>query len=217
MVQFGLPRPPRLVATTISMKVNVSRLCRQRSILTVNGGPTIHARKGDVVVVKVHNHGERNVTIHWHGVKQPRNPWSEYIKPGGSFTYRVILSEEEGTASTAPRCTAPSSSTPSKAPNYLHHLHWRMRRRIRRRRLTVVATDARYTKPFTVDHVMVASGQTLDLLLHANNANHHYYMAARTSSATPPSPSTTAPPQASSSTTLLLLVLMRIIIIKSWP
>ncbi|GJN33826.1 hypothetical protein PR202_gb22452 [Eleusine coracana subsp. coracana] len=38
-------------------------------------------------------------------------------------------------------------------------------------RLAVVATDSRYTKPFTVDHVMVASGQTLDLLLHAN-ANH---------------------------------------------
>ncbi|GJN33827.1 hypothetical protein PR202_gb22453 [Eleusine coracana subsp. coracana] len=63
------------------------------------------ARKGNVVGVKVHNHGDRNVTIHWHGVKQPCNQWSdgpEYItqcpiKPGGSFTYHVILSEEEGT------------------------------------------------------------------------------------------------------------------------
>jgi len=40
-----------------------------------------------------------------HGVKQPRNPWSdgpEYvtqcpIKPGASFNQRVIFSEEEGT------------------------------------------------------------------------------------------------------------------------
>jgi FtsP/CotA-like multicopper oxidase with cupredoxin domain len=49
-------------------------------------------------------------------------------------------------------------------------------------RLTVVAIDAGYTKPFTVEHVMVASGQTLDLLLHAKNDNGgRYYMAARTS------------------------------------
>lgn len=40
-----------------------------------------------------------------HGVKQPRNPWSdgpEYItqcpiKPGSSFNYNIILSSEEGT------------------------------------------------------------------------------------------------------------------------
>ncbi|GJM97423.1 hypothetical protein PR202_ga14349 [Eleusine coracana subsp. coracana] len=274
-------------------KVNVSRLCRQRSILTVNGqfpGPTIYARKGDVVVVKVHNHGERNVTIHWHGVKQPRNPWSdgpEYItqcpiKPGGSFTYRVILSEEEGTlwwhAHTGfDRATLhgaivihpkqgtklpffssfPPSPLEKKKKKKVEEVApiilgewWRdddvnqlledamrtgedvkpadantingqpgdlffscssndsFKVRVEQgktyllrvinagltndmffgvagHRLTVVATDARYTKPFTVDHVMVASGQTLDLLLHANNGNHHgvggrYYMAART-------------------------------------
>jgi laccase len=40
-----------------------------------------------------------------HGVKQPRNPWSdgpEYItqcpiQPGSNFTYEVIFSDEEGT------------------------------------------------------------------------------------------------------------------------
>ena len=40
-----------------------------------------------------------------HGVKQPRNPWSdgpEYItqcpiQPGNSFTYKVIFFDEEGT------------------------------------------------------------------------------------------------------------------------
>ncbi|TKW23483.1 hypothetical protein SEVIR_4G294600v4 [Setaria viridis] len=48
-------------------------------------------------------------------------------------------------------------------------------------RLTVVATDARYTKPFAADHLMVASGQTVDALLHANcAAGGRYYMAART-------------------------------------
>jgi len=49
-------------------RVSVTRLCRQKSILTVNGqfpGPTIYARKGDVVTVTVHNHGDKNITIHW--------------------------------------------------------------------------------------------------------------------------------------------------------
>ena len=40
-----------------------------------------------------------------HGVKQPRNPWSDGpnyvtqcpIKPGANFTYEIILSNEEGT------------------------------------------------------------------------------------------------------------------------
>jgi laccase len=50
-------------------KVNVTRLCRQRSILTVNGqfpGPTIRALRRDVVVVNVRNHGDKNITIHWY-------------------------------------------------------------------------------------------------------------------------------------------------------
>ncbi|KAM3209105.1 hypothetical protein ACQJBY_063660 [Aegilops geniculata] len=87
---------------------NHTRLCKERTVLTVNGqfpGPTIYARKGDLVIVNVYNQGDKNITIHWHGVDQPRNPWSdgpEYItqcpiRPGGNFTYRVILSEEEGT------------------------------------------------------------------------------------------------------------------------
>ena len=51
-------------------KVDVTKLCRQRSILTVNGqfpGPTIRARRGDVLVVNVRNHGDKNITIHWYG------------------------------------------------------------------------------------------------------------------------------------------------------
>ncbi|RLN13191.1 putative laccase-9 [Panicum miliaceum] len=50
-------------------------------------------------------------------------------------------------------------------------------------RLTVVATDARYAKPFAADYLMVASGQTVDALLRADRAagdGGRYYMAART-------------------------------------
>uniref|UniRef100_A0A0E0QZJ0 Plastocyanin-like domain-containing protein n=1 Tax=Oryza rufipogon TaxID=4529 RepID=A0A0E0QZJ0_ORYRU len=61
---------PRL-ATTISLQItetNYTRLCHKKSILTVNGqfpGPTIYARKGDLVIVNVHNNGNKNITIHW--------------------------------------------------------------------------------------------------------------------------------------------------------
>jgi laccase len=46
--------------------------------------------------------------------------------------------------------------------------------------LTVVGTDARYTKPFTIDHIFISPGQTVDALLEANHTNGSYYMAART-------------------------------------
>lgn len=84
------------------------RLCHTKKILTVNGkfpGPTIRVHKGETIFVKVHNKGKYNITLHWHGVKQPRYPWSdgpEYItqcpiKPGGNFTQKIIFSTEEGT------------------------------------------------------------------------------------------------------------------------
>ncbi|KAK2659170.1 hypothetical protein Ddye_005703 [Dipteronia dyeriana] len=84
------------------------RLCHTKKILTVNGkfpGPTIRVHKGDTIYVKVHNKGKYNITLHWHGVKQPRYPWSdgpEYItqcpiKPGGIFKQKIIFSTEEGT------------------------------------------------------------------------------------------------------------------------
>ncbi|EXB29170.1 hypothetical protein L484_019695 [Morus notabilis] len=85
-----------------------TRLCGTKNILTVNGtfpGPTLYVRRGDTVVVDVYNKGTRNITIHWHGVKQSRNPWSdgpEYItqcpiQPGAKFSQNIIFSTEEGT------------------------------------------------------------------------------------------------------------------------
>ncbi|KAJ0025992.1 hypothetical protein Pint_07804 [Pistacia integerrima] len=89
-------------------EANFTKMCSTKSMLTVNGsfpGPTIQARKGDTMFIKVINQGTYGVTIHWHGVKQPRNPWSDGpenitqcpIAAGTSFTYEVILSTEEGT------------------------------------------------------------------------------------------------------------------------
>ncbi|KAL7176071.1 hypothetical protein ACSBR2_029613 [Camellia fascicularis] len=85
-----------------------TRLCSTKKILTVNGkfpGPTLYAHKEETLIVDVYNRGKYNITIHWHGVKMPRYPWSdgpEYItqcaiKPGGKFSQKVIFSAEEGT------------------------------------------------------------------------------------------------------------------------
>ncbi|XP_044510565.1 laccase-14-like [Mangifera indica] len=92
----------------VLQEANFTRMCSTKSMLTVNGsfpGPTIQARKGDTIFVNVINQGTYGVTIHWHGVKQPRNPWSDGpenitqcpIAAGTNFTYEVILSTEEGT------------------------------------------------------------------------------------------------------------------------
>lgn len=89
-------------------ETSYTRLCLTKKILTVNGqfpGPTLYARKGDTVTVRVNNLASTNITLHWHGLRQPRNPWSdgpEYIaqcpiQPGKSFTYTLLFSDEEGT------------------------------------------------------------------------------------------------------------------------
>ncbi|KAK2980513.1 hypothetical protein RJ640_022515, partial [Escallonia rubra] len=89
-------------------EASYTRLCETKNILTVNGqfpGPTLHAHKGDTIIVNVHNRANENITIHWHGVKLPRYPWSDGpqyitqcpIQPGHSFRQKVIFSKEEGT------------------------------------------------------------------------------------------------------------------------
>ncbi|VAI76882.1 unnamed protein product [Triticum turgidum subsp. durum] len=253
---------------------NYTRLCREKTILTVNGefpGPTIYARKGDVVVVNVFNQGHKNITLHWHGVNQPRSPWwdgPEYItqcpiQPGGNFSYRIIFSEEEGTlwwhAHTAmdrdtvhgaivirPRrgTTYPFSKPHREIPIILgewwnddigqvladaistgsdfqssdantingqpgdlfacsgdgtfrlpvKHGKTYMIRIINAaltngfffavagHRLTVVGSDASYTKPFSADHVFIDAGQTVTALLKARRGRsnaRHFYMASR--------------------------------------
>ncbi|KAL1547064.1 laccase [Salvia divinorum] len=84
------------------------RLCEKKWILTVNGkfpGQTLKVHAGETIVVDVLNKGNYNITLHWHGVKQPRNPWTDGpayvtqcpIRPGSRFSQKVIFSKEEGT------------------------------------------------------------------------------------------------------------------------
>ncbi|XP_075652130.1 laccase-14-like [Castanea sativa] len=246
------------------------RLCSNKTMLTVNGrfpGPTIHVHKGDRAYVNVHNEASYGVTIHWHGVKQPRNPWSDGpenitqcpIKPGKNFTYEVIFSDEEGTLwwhahsdwtratvhgaivilpkakTTYPfpkpaaeqvlilgewfkgdvkeiidNATATGSDPklsdaytingqpgfPNNCSNdasykltveygktYLLRLvnavmNEEMFFGIAKHNFTVVAHDGAYIKPVTTSYIMITPGQTMDILVTANQSPSHYYIAA---------------------------------------
>ncbi|GKV32446.1 hypothetical protein SLEP1_g41055 [Rubroshorea leprosula] len=247
-----------------------TRLCSTKNILTVNGqfpGPTLYVNKGDTIVVDVYNRGNYNITIHWHGVKQPRNPWSdgpEYItqcpiQPGAKFRQKIIFTTEEGTLwwhahSTWLRATVHGAliiypkigtSYPFPKPDveipiilgewwkedimqvyldlerygsagdtsdtYLINgqpgdlypcsksetLKFKVKRgltylfrivnailidglffAIANHTVTVVGSDASYLKPFNTTFICVTPGQTVDVLLEANQSPNHYYMAA---------------------------------------
>ncbi|CAD6249322.1 unnamed protein product [Miscanthus lutarioriparius] len=282
VLAFGVAASPAQASRNthydfVIKEMKVTRLCHEKTILAVNGqfpGPTIYARKGDVIGVNVYNQGNKNITLHWHGVDQPRNPWSdgpEYItqcpiQPGANFTYRINFTEEEGTLwwhahSDFDRATvhgaivihpkrgsvypyprphrevpiilgewwnadveqvlleakrtggdvnisdantingqpgdfAPCSKNDTFRMLVEHGKTYLLRVinagltnemffAVAGHRLTVVGTDGRYLKPFTVDHIMISSGQTMNVLLEANRTtngsgdNNRYYMAVR--------------------------------------
>ncbi|KAL2619672.1 hypothetical protein AAZV13_08G320650 [Glycine max] len=59
---------------------NVTRLCHTKSIVTVNGqfpGPRIVAREGDRLLIKVTNHVQNNISVHWHGIRQLQSGWAD--------------------------------------------------------------------------------------------------------------------------------------------
>ncbi|KAL8102228.1 laccase-4-like [Apium graveolens] len=87
---------------------NSSRLCSTKPIVTVNGqfpGPTLTAREGDTVLVKVVNHVKYNVSVHWHGIRQLRTGWADGpayitqcpIQPGQNYVYNFTITEQRGT------------------------------------------------------------------------------------------------------------------------
>ncbi|KAF2303177.1 hypothetical protein GH714_014376 [Hevea brasiliensis] len=87
---------------------NVTRLCQTKSIVTVNGkipGPRIIAREGDRLLIKVVNHVQYNVTLHWHGVRQLRSGWADGpayitqcpIQTGQTYVYNFTVTGQRGT------------------------------------------------------------------------------------------------------------------------
>lgn len=87
---------------------NVTRLCHTKSVVTVNGqfpGPRIIAREGDRLLIKVVNHVQNNITIHWHGIRQLRSGWADGpayvtqcpIQTGQSYVYNYTITGQRGT------------------------------------------------------------------------------------------------------------------------
>ncbi|KAL7248488.1 hypothetical protein ACSBR2_003257 [Camellia fascicularis] len=87
---------------------NTTRLCSTKPIVTVNGqfpGPTVYAREGDNVLIKVVNHVKYNVSIHWHGIRQLQTGWADGpafitqcpIQQGQTYTYNFTITGQRGT------------------------------------------------------------------------------------------------------------------------
>ncbi|XP_028804896.1 laccase-3-like [Neltuma alba] len=249
----------------------VTRACKTLNIPTVNGqfpGPTVRARNGDSLAIRVVNAGRYNITIHWHGLRMLRNPWADGpgyvtqcpIQPGASYTYRFTITNQEGTLwwhahvgflratvygaiiiyprlgsrypfpvprreslvhlgewfdrdpvsllrmtdfTGAPpnvsiaytingqpgdfyRCSSPDTVRVPVEPGetiLLRIINSALEQElfftVANHRMTVVGTDASYTKPSTTRVVMIGPGQTYDVLLTADQIPGHYYMAAR--------------------------------------
>ncbi|CAL5363759.1 unnamed protein product [Camellia sinensis] len=105
---------PALVESTVRhykfsvVLKNATRLCATKPIVVVNGkfpGPTLYAREDDTVILRVVNHVQYNITIHWHGIKQLRTGWSDGpayitqcpIQPGQSYIYNFTITGQRGT------------------------------------------------------------------------------------------------------------------------
>ncbi|KAI6704752.1 hypothetical protein NL676_007714 [Syzygium grande] len=206
----------------------IDMLCEtNRTILTVNDlfpGPEIRAHKGDIIYVNVTNIGPYGITIHWHGVRQIRYPWSdgpEYvtqcpIPTNSSFLQKIILTDEEGTLwwhahSDWSRATlhGPIIILPVNDTNYPYEfdeqhtivisewfgrqyngcarktyllriihsgLNEEMFFGIAEHNITVVGMDGAYLKPLNTDYLMITPGQTMDVLVIADQTPGRYYM-----------------------------------------
>ncbi|PIA54708.1 hypothetical protein AQUCO_00900938v1 [Aquilegia coerulea] len=86
----------------------ITRLCHTKSIVSVNGmlpGPPIIVREGDRVIVKVVNHVQNNVTLHWHGIRQLLSGWADGpayvtqcpIQNGQTYVYNFTITGQRGT------------------------------------------------------------------------------------------------------------------------
>ncbi|KAH7283694.1 hypothetical protein KP509_34G019700 [Ceratopteris richardii] len=250
----------------------VTRLCNgTKQILTVNGqfpGPSVYVRTGDHVNIKVSNHVDENVTIHWHGVRQLLSGWADgpaYItqcplQPNAHYNHNFTVTHEQGTlfwhahlgwqrgtlygafiilpkkgqAYPFPiqpkadfriligewwnmqlndveafgvesgrgynisdaitingqpgflyRCSAEDATTikVKKGETYLLRIinaamNFQMYFQVAKHSLTVVATDASYAKPYTNNIIVLAPGQTADVLLTADQEVDSYVFGA---------------------------------------
>uniref|UniRef100_A0A2N9GRJ5 laccase n=1 Tax=Fagus sylvatica TaxID=28930 RepID=A0A2N9GRJ5_FAGSY len=68
-------------------------------------GPRIVAREGDQLLIKVVNHVQNNISIHWHGIRQLQTGWADGpayvtqcpIQTGNSYVYNFTIIGQRGT------------------------------------------------------------------------------------------------------------------------
>ncbi|KAK7849769.1 laccase-17 [Quercus suber] len=209
---------------------NVTRLCHTKSIVTVNGqfpGPRIVAREGDRLLIKVVNHVQNNISIHWHGIRQLQTGWADGpayvtqcpIQTSQSYVYNFTIVGQRGTlfwhahiswlraTVYGPLIILPKHGVlyPFAKPykeipiifdtfklkvkpgkTYLLRLinaalNDELFFSIANHSLTVVEADAVYVKPFETNTLLIAPGQTTNVVLktkpHYPNAT--FLMTAR--------------------------------------
>ncbi|KAJ6379136.1 hypothetical protein OIU76_015864 [Salix suchowensis] len=162
----------------------VKRLCRTHNSITVNGlfpGPTLEVRDGDSLVIKAVNNARYNVTLHWNPMDVLKLADFTGAAPNISDAYTI-----NGQPGDLYRCSKqgtvrfPVGSGETILLRVINSaLNQELFFGVANHRLTVVAVDAAYTKPFTTSVIMIAPGQTTDVLLTADQTPGHYYMAAR--------------------------------------
>ncbi|KAF2315192.1 hypothetical protein GH714_038388 [Hevea brasiliensis] len=168
--------------------MTVNKLCNTKEIVAVNNmypGPVVYAQQGDRIIVKVTNESPYNVTIHWHGVRQILSCWFDGpsyitqcpIQPGQSFTYEFTLVRQKGTFFWHAHVSwlrgtvygaivvYPKTGVPYPFP-YPYEEH-----------IVILEADAEYTKPFTTDRLMLGPGQTMIVLVTADQPIGKYSMA----------------------------------------
>ncbi|KAF4392428.1 hypothetical protein G4B88_005387 [Cannabis sativa] len=192
---------------------NVTRLCHTKSIVTVNGqfpGPRIIAREGDRLLIKVVNHVQNNISIHWHGIRQLRTGWADgpaYVtqcpiqtgqRQRGTLFWHAHISWLRATLY-GPIIILPKRGIPYPFPKPYKQVPiifgewWNVDPEavisqalqtgggpnvsdaytinglpgpfIANHTLKVVDVDAIYVKPFQTNTILIAPGQTTNLLL----------------------------------------------------
>ncbi|KAJ6679847.1 LACCASE-6 [Salix purpurea] len=165
--------------------MTVNKLCNSKQIVTVNNmfpGPVVYAQEGDRLIVKY--------------------PYEEHIVILGEYWLQDIVQLERQVLASGGGPPPASAYTINghPGPNYncsandvykidvvpgktyllrLINAGLNMENffAIANHRLTIVEADAEYTKPFTTDRVMLGPGQTINVLVTADQTIGKYSMA----------------------------------------
>ncbi|HET9826597.1 MAG TPA: multicopper oxidase domain-containing protein, partial [Chitinophagaceae bacterium] len=85
----------QLTASEFDWKISDQRTVKAWGFNEVLPGPTIRARKGDELVVRIKNNLLEPTTIHWHGIRlsssmDGTDDVQKPIQPGEEFEYRFV-------------------------------------------------------------------------------------------------------------------------------